>query len=797
MKSSFRAELARLKTGGLSSLVSEVESLLEASEQSAKPDTILARKFLALAAQKIQAQRFQDAHYLLGASVEAHLTLRKGEEVKVPAEVKASLDAVAVAEGDDPFFLPLPKTGDGAAFNETSQDVVSGFADLLLNAGFAAEAKAYLEAYNGLNDEVVGDMSKKEALKDLSTFFKRQGNPVMAKAAEELMEKEEEEEMALPPEEPIETPEEEEEMKVEAKDTRKVLHVESASREEIKLKNEATASLVAGNMKKAHAALVKAEKLERMRLVAALIKADDLALAMEGLAEDDEVPEEKNAGMYAGADGEEATKVLDEEAEASMEGSDLPDEALLEQPSKEPEVPAEEPSEAEMANEMKDQVMAFWKANKRKAAVIAFAKLNELENEVVAHIAIATKHNDKSLVKEGKPVWKAVRKARLTAEAFLAKAESEQEAAQEAMEGMKMLENEAHAEEELQNALDQSAGDDAEGDMHGEEAKAEELTKDVQTPPGGVDESLTDLSLDMPVDDDGGEEEVLEEEADSMHYEVLQSVEGLKGLKIDREALAFTYWEDDKGGSPYYVVQAAGKPIGEIHLADQANPEEIRAYFCDEQKYTQAVAQTVENTSLFEMLKSVNARFYANAVDKSAYADKLKKEALASLTGVRAEKLGDLRSDLMDALLVSAEALNKGLLNKPHALKAAFVRTLASYGLNNPALIVEAAFKEAGEMFFEQVLDHAKDYLEMPKEAYAHTKKFILNANNMAFASANSLQDQNFGSRLSANSVPFASVPDTQEAPAYQYQEARASFQRNSESGNRDELKRKLGFTKR
>lgn len=338
-----------------------------------------------------------------------------------------------------------------------------------------------------------------------------------------------------------------------------------------------------------------------------------------------------------------------------------------------------------------------------------------------------------------------------------------------AMEGMEMLEDESKAAQELDKALD---------DM--DESKAEELTKDFLTPPGGAGEQQP------PENSDGGgemehkeeeheEEEEMEEgakktdegeESDAMHVEVLQSLDEVKAMNVDRNALAFTFWEDDSGKAPFYVIQAAGKPIAEIHLADQDNASEIRAYFCDEGKYTKALAQSVENTNLFEMLKGVHARFYANAVDASAFAKKMKEEAVASVGTVRTEKLATLRKDFSDAMIVASDALNKGLYNTPNALKSAFVKTLASLGVSNPAIAVEAAFKEAGALYFSQVMDAATEYLEMPKEAFAHAKKMVATAQNVAFAQANSYSDMSIGQELARNSLPFGSIPDSEPVQA-------------------------------
>lgn len=271
-----------------------------------------------------------------------------------------------------------------------------------------------------------------------------------------------------------------------------------------------------------------------------------------------------------------------------------------------------------------------------------------------------------------------------------------------------------------------------------------------------------------------------------MSYEVLQSLEEIKAMKVTREALAFTFWEDETGNAPYYVVQASGKPIGEIHLVDQDNSSDIRAYFCDEQKYAKALGQSVENTNLYEMLKGVNARFYANEIEHSALASQIRAEVSASTSSDRTEKLASLRKDFLDAMMVAAQALNKGIYqDKPNPLKSAFAKVLSSYGIANPAIAVESAFKDGGAAFFESVMDAASEYLEMPKEAFAHAKKMVEQATNVAHAAAHNFSDMSIGERLSHNSLPMGSVPAAQEAPVL-------ASHFDTERYNRDSLRSRL-----
>lgn len=839
------AELLKLQEKGEGSLVSEIEALMRV--KSPPKNVPVSHKFLSLAATEIHNRNFDIAHDLIGAAIEIH---QSREPVELTSTVKYQLNEVKADDvPSSAFKVPLPDLSD-KDFYDAPEGTVLAFADVLISAGYVTQAKKYVEAFNKYKiKESEMAFDKKQALLDLQSDFKKQGNLAMVKAADEMLKdlddedftaesqaaaykgeaalckddcvksglmkaaymmkaaeemehdgldasamkaeaekcyKDAKEQKSEAKEETLEPKELDgrdmlKEQKQEFTASKKpVLYVESASAKESKLRGEAALAATNGELTKARVLLKKVENMERARLVAALIKAGDSDLAMEGLKEEE--PEYKEPA-------EEPAQKFDEEAHEKMEHSEMPESKLsVEEPSKEPEVPAEE----DMAKDLEKKVESSLRRGRMRDAVVAFTTLNELEQAVVAGVKLCGKSS--RLKKEGLKVWTDVARSRFKAEALLAEHEKEDEVLDKAMEGMEMLEDESQAAKALDLALD---------DM--DEAKAEEITKELITPPGGVSEDMHHAE-ELPEEHElhelaETEEEEMEEhekgaleseESEAMHYEVLQSLAEIKELAVSRDALAFTFWEDENSKNPFYVIQAAGKPIGEIHLADQDNANEIRAYFCDEQKYTKALAQSVENTTLYEMLKGVHARFYANAVDNTDYAKRMKDQAIASVGEVRSEKLTQLRRDLTDAMVTASEALNKGLYDKPNALKSSFVKILSSYGIMNPAVAVEAAFKESGVTFFNQVMDGANEYLEMPKEAFVHAKKMIAQAQNVAFAQANNFSDMPIGQRLAQNSLPFESVPERQDAPVTAFSRDYSEQMRKADYKDRLKLGRKF-----
>ena len=278
-----------------------------------------------------------------------------------------------------------------------------------------------------------------------------------------------------------------------------------------------------------------------------------------------------------------------------------------------------------------------------------------------------------------------------------------------------------------------------------------------------------------------------DDEADAMKYECLQSIDDLKEMNVDRNALAFTFWESKE--DPFWTIQASGKPIAEVHLADQNDPEDVAAFFCDQSKWPNVIAQTTEKVGLYSMLKGVKARFYAHGVTKSALAASLKGEVEASLKGLRTEKLATLRNDFVDAMVCAAEALNKGLIaGKSNPLKRSFVDKLASLGFSNPALVVEECFASSFRPYLDQVVADAQEYLEMPKEAFAYTKKMIAASGNVAVAQASQFSDETLSERLSRRSMPLAPSSEAVAAP----NEVDAALRNMSAVEKNSDMKRRL-----
>lgn len=850
--------LRELKNRGDTVLLAEVEALEKVLNSEKAPSKPVAHRLLAHAAKLLREENpnYALAHTYLGAAVEAYVQEKEGESVQISASVVSVLPPMGAPEsaftaGGD--YLEAPE--DHSEFAEASQETISTLANVLLNGGYIEEARKYLTAYNMSQEPQDEDnemkISQREALASLKAKLKKKGDLVRARALEEILADLDEEQPKVckselmedeakaiaddakraeaekacylmkaaeemlkdptadqskaasmmkaaedmmakakecaPGEEPCEGAEDEE-LPMDADAASKdELAVDEASAEELEAQSAAEAATKEGDIVSATKYLHKAERLRATRTIAALLKKGDFELAREGLA--------ALASEEAAAPKPEAAE--DHEKNAGMTSEDEPkhedaEEEDMKLPQAAQEAVDSDKDEGAMAEAMFRRIRSLARAGNFKAALATAKRLEKLEKEVARALKNVHSMDRKqvtaserlSLVKEGRSLLAGIHWLSLNGQKVIAEELADQELAAEIADAMDKvdeesiedtLDSEPMVEDDAPLADDEMAYEpsDEEKEEHHEEAP-EEHHHEEEAPAAAPEEK--------------------KEEAEAMHYEVLQSVETLN-KPMSRDALAFTFWSDEN--DPYWVVQAAGKPVAEVHLADQDHAEDVAAFFCDEVKWPNVVAQTVEKVGLVKMLTGVKARFYANAVTKGTLAGKMKEEALASLAGERKERLAAIRNDFTEAMVVAAESLNKGLLaDKPNALKKAFVERLASLGIHNPALIVEECFAEAFEPFLDQVVVDANEYLEMPKEAFAMTKKMVSAASNVARTQVSSFANETLRDRLARTSMPLAPTEPAYEAPAAE-REVRAALDSMSAREHNKAMRSRLQLSRK
>ena len=794
MSNQLQKMLQELQNRGNTVLGDEVAAFLEATQEEKNPSTTIpcamARRMLAQAARSLREGKTRNdvtiAHDFRGASVEVYKEEKAGVTPSIPEAVTAALGRELSSEHAFKNVEKAMIERDSPEFTESPERLITALANLLLDGGYVEEARKYLTEYNLMTDErntTVATKSTKSTLKDLQTQYRKSGDLVRARALEEVisdLDEEMEDEADSAKEEEVldegcKAEEGEDEGK--AADDKPVLQVEPASEEETEEKEQAQAALAKGNIKKAKKHLKNAAKMERTRLTAALIKLGDMELAMAGIieaeGEEDEVPADEKCGGYCKPGDEECkedeSKGEGEDDMVSHESDEKPTEdesAKRDADAKEadsgiPHAPyKDDADEKEVAGAIARHVRKAVRAGRMVQAKDGLKDLNKLERAIVAGVKKSELElKDMALAKEGYDLWKEVRAMNLKAIKLVAEEEGDDEKADKATDGLDALKEDAPKAADVPPVDNDDMPDVEEGDDLGDSLDSEP-------------------SEDEPKDDD---------EADAMKYECLQSIDSLKEMNVDRNALAFTFWESKE--DPFWTIQANGKPIAEVHLEDQNDPDDVAAFFCDQSRWPNVIAQTTEKVGLYSMLKGVKARFYAHGVTKSALAKSLKTEVEASLKDVRTERLSTLRKDFVDAMVCAAEALNKGLISgKSNPLKRSFVDKLASLGFSNPALVVEECFASSFRPYLDQVVSDAQEYLEMPKEAFAYTKKMIASSSNVAVAQANQFSDETLSERLSRRNMPLAPSAEAFEAPS----EVDAALRNMSSAEKHNDMKRRL-----
>lgn len=858
-----RDALRELKNRGETVLVAEVEALEKVLSEKPALGKPVAHRLLAHAAKLLREDRYSEAHNYLGAAIEVFVREKSGESIEVSAKVLSTLpvqgasDAAFATSGD---LLEAPT--DSSDFADAQSETISGFANILLNAGYIEEARKYLTAYNQEPQEKKDyqqmKISQKEALASLKAKYKKRGDLVRARALEEILADVELEEsaegaglcksaimeeeakaivdegkkaeaekayyLAKAAEEMLKDPSADqmkaaammkaaEDLMAKAKECAVAeepvqeappvppLHVEAPSEEELAAQTAAEEAAKEGDVKSATAHLNKAERFKATRTIAALLRKGDFNLAREGLAA---LANEQDAPKPEAAD---STPTNSGYPVGSQETAKDEEKDQMELTNKAPQ----QKDEKALAESLFRRVRFLAKSGDMKAALGAATKLEKLQNEVASALKTVkrlgrtevTASEKGSLLTEGRELLAGIHWLNLQGQKILAEALGDEDLAAEIANAMDQIsedlieetldsepkieelpevEKEEEEEEDDENESDDDMMMDGEKLPDAEQSPAPEMAPPSDTPkPAAPELEPTAQSPEQ------------KEDSEAMHYEVLQSFESFGPMT--RDALAFTFWGDEK--DPYWVIQASGKPVAEVHLADQDHADDVAAFFCDEVKWPNVVAQTVEKVGLVKMLHGVKARFYANAVTKGNLAGKMREEALAALAGERKERLAALRKDFTDALVVAAESLNKGLLaNKPNPLKKAFVERLASLGIHNPALIVEEAFAEAFEPFLDQVVADANEYLEMPKEAFAMTRKMVSGATNVAQTQVSNFANETLRDRLARTSMPLAPSEPAFEAPAAE-REVRAALESMSARDHNRALRGRLQLSRK
>jgi hypothetical protein len=210
-------------------------------------------------------------------------------------------------------------------------------------------------------------------------------------------------------------------------------------------------------------------------------------------------------------------------------------------------------------------------------------------------------------------------------------------------------------------------------------------------------------------------------EAESAGQQLIAEVSPLDEIQTDApvDMVLFQYDED-----PAWAVFASGMPVAEIRLSDQPNAADIRPLF-ESKSYSDTLRKACAKDGLQQTLAGIPHRSYASALDRSAVVAKIRDEMVEAEKDSLREKQAAAANDLMNALGLVLQAMDKGVLVQSNPLKTALYEALASVGVSKPVQTVESAFEKAGPAFFEAALAQAQEWVGYSPEAYAQLEATV------------------------------------------------------------------------
>jgi len=237
--------------------------------------------------------------------------------------------------------------------------------------------------------------------------------------------------------------------------------------------------------------------------------------------------------------------------------------------------------------------------------------------------------------------------------------------------------------------------------------------------------------------------------------------------------------------NPHWMVIAGGKPLAEIALADQEEPDKMRSVFATAD-YANGFMSTLRKKPLNELLVAVRARPYIATVKTSEVFTALDRQYQAKAAATFKEKAATYQDELLGMTELVVEAQRKNFL-ADSPLKAEMVKKLTLAGVKDPVKLVDDVFVTAHGAHMEATLAQATKWMGYKPEALADISSQIKNM-PVAEARTASPQDPKKLVPSSEGNVPLSTVGGSSETT-----EKIAS----TETSDKEALKKKYGFRAR
>jgi hypothetical protein len=206
---------------------------------------------------------------------------------------------------------------------------------------------------------------------------------------------------------------------------------------------------------------------------------------------------------------------------------------------------------------------------------------------------------------------------------------------------------------------------------------------------------------------------------DKMAYPVSDPTMVPKTATVD----LFLYGEGTE--NPHWVVLASGRPVAEIRLEDQEEPQKIAKLFVTE-KYAEGVREAAKSFDFAEVLAGVRARPYVASV---AGADAFKRIEAAAGEKSRVElkkAKAALRDDALNMLNLVVVAQTKNFISD-NVLKSELFGRMKDAGVadRQAVAIIEAAYQAKASEHFENCFKQAFKWMDLQPEALAELEEQI------------------------------------------------------------------------
>jgi len=185
---------------------------------------------------------------------------------------------------------------------------------------------------------------------------------------------------------------------------------------------------------------------------------------------------------------------------------------------------------------------------------------------------------------------------------------------------------------------------------------------------------------------------------------------------------------DPEGTDPRWAVFASGRPLCEIALSSQDNPEDIRSAFVSDQYRDNLLASFGSSMRAKDILSSVKARYYQAVTQSSAIHETARVAATTQLETEYATRLAALRENLLSTINLAVAASLKGAngLFVTNGLRTSMVEAMRTAGVPNAGPLVRSVFAKSAQGYFADILKQAEKWLSYTPASLAEISTEVL-----------------------------------------------------------------------